>query len=198
MTAPRDAQHPSASSAAKRAANASAGSSCPSDRPRPGRLASTTVGSGHTSWPRCCSAGTAALRPTCPRTTCEEIARTLAMTRLYHVALRQRTALGDAPVAQARQIDGAEGTVHDQFGDRPPGRGGLLRAVPGEAAGEVEVGELGVRADHGVLVERVVVVVAGPGVHGLDALEHGHTRCQPRPHMAVEECVVDMVEVGGG
>src|SRR6516225_4388119 len=180
------------------AAKSSAGSSCFTRWPRPGRLATTTVGSGHTSWPKCMSAGTVAFRPTCPRTACEEIARTVAMARLYHVALRQRTALGNAPVGEARQIDGAEGAVHDQFGDRAPGRGTLLCAMPGEAAGEVEVGERRVRADDRVLVEPIVVVVTRPGVHGLDALEHRHTRRQPGPHHAVEEGVIDLFEVGGG
>ncbi len=34
--------------------------------PRPGRLASNTVGIGHTSWPSHCSAGAVAVRPTLP------------------------------------------------------------------------------------------------------------------------------------
>src|SRR6478735_4360869 len=146
------------------AARSSAGRSCFTIRPSPGRLASSTVGSAQTSWPRWCSAGTVASRPTCPRTTCDEIASTRAIGRLYHVALEQRPPLGDALVAEPLQIDAAEGTVHDELGNRASGRSGLLHAVPGEAVGKVEVAELWMPADDRVLVERVVVVVAGPRV----------------------------------
>src|SRR5262249_2550884 len=83
----------------------------------------------------------------------------------------------------------------DQFGYRASGRGTLLRTMPGKATGEVEVGEIGVRADYGVLVERVVVVETGPSVHNLDTLEHWHPRCQPGPHVAIEETIVDLIEV---
>src|SRR5262245_46404331 len=88
--------------------------------------------------------------------------------------------------------------MHDQFGYRASGRDTLLCTMPGEATGEVEVGKLRVRADDGVLVERVVIVVAGPGVRGLDALEHWHARRQSGPYVAVEETVVDLIEVLGG
>src|SRR5215468_4902827 len=88
--------------------------------------------------------------------------------------------------------------MHDQFGYRASGRGTLLRAMAGKAAGEVEVGELRMRADDGVLVERVVVVETGPRVHNLDALEHWHARRQLGPHIAVKESVVDLIEVVGG
>ena len=57
---------------------------------------------------------------------------------------------------------------------------------------------LGMRADDRVLVERVVVVVAGPGVDHLDALERRHARGQPRPHLLLEEGVIDGVEVAAG
>ena len=67
------------------------------------------------------------------------------MPTSYHVALGQRPARGDARVAEPRQVDGLEGAVHDQLGDRVAGAGGLLRAVAGEAVGEVEVGDVGVR-----------------------------------------------------
>src|SRR5689334_8789381 len=162
------------------AARASAGTSHLTILPSPGRLASSTVGSAQTSWPRCWRAGAVASRPTCPRTTGDEIATPRAMSRLYHVALEQRPPRRDALVAEPRQVDRPEGAVHDQLGDRASGSGGLLHAVPGEAVGEVEVAETGVPADDRVLIERVVVVVAGPGVHHLDALERRHALCQLR------------------
>src|SRR5215475_11147384 len=87
--------------------------------------------------------------------------------------------------------------MHDQFGYRTSGRGTLLRTMSGKAAGKVEVGELGVWADDGVLVERVVIVVTSPGVHSLNALEHWHARRQPGPYVAIEETVVDLIEVVG-
>ena len=79
-----------------------------------------------------------------------------------------------------------------------PGGGRLLRAVSGEAVGEIEVGQLRVRADDGVVVERVEVVEAGPGIDHLDAFERRHARRQLRPDLAVEEAVIDVVEVLGG
>src|SRR5262245_8648139 len=88
--------------------------------------------------------------------------------------------------------------MHDQFGYCASGRGTLLRAMPGKAAGEVEVGEFRMRADDGVLVERVVVVETGPRVYDLDALEHWHAHRQLGPHVAVEESVVNLIEVVGG
>src|SRR5881394_4011266 len=164
-TASRNGQQPSASSADSMSVSSAAGMSRFTRRPRPGRLDSRTVGSAHTSWPRYCSAGTVAARPTAPRTTCDEIASTLPMASSNHIALAQRPALGDAAVAQARQIDGLEGTVHDQLRDCPSSRRALLRAMPGESIGEVEIAQPRVWADDGVLVESVVVVVAGPRVH---------------------------------
>src|SRR5205814_4009774 len=137
----------SASSADSICPSSGGGRSCLTRRPSPGRLATMIVGSAHTSWPRLCSAGTVASRPTCPRTTCDEIARTLAMACLYHVALAERLPLGDAVVSQTRQIDGLEAAVHDQLRHRTSGRRALLRAVSGEPVGEVQVGELRVRAD---------------------------------------------------
>ena len=68
-TASSSGQQPSASSAASIAAKSAAGTACRAIRPRPGRLASSTVGSAHTSWPSHCSAGTVASRPTWPRAT---------------------------------------------------------------------------------------------------------------------------------
>ena len=88
--------------------------------------------------------------------------------------------------------------MQDQLGDGAARGGGLLRAVSGKAVGEVEVGQLRVRADDGVVVERVEVVEAGPGIDDLDALEGRNARRQLRPDLAVEEGVVDVVEVLGG
>src|SRR5207342_689202 len=128
-------------SADSTSASSAAGTTCFTTRPSPGRLDSSTVGSAHTSWPRYCSAGTVAARPTAPRTTCDEIASTLAMASSNHIAFAQRPALGDAAVTQARQINGPEGTVHDQLRDCTSSRRALLRAMPGESIGEVEIAE---------------------------------------------------------
>src|SRR5262245_27591546 len=172
------------------AARSGAGTSRLTRRPRPGRLASSTVGSVHTSWPRCCRAGAVAARPTWPCVTSEEMARMRAIDGSYHVSLGQRLAIGDARVAEAREVNGLVAPVQDQFGDGAAGARPLLRAVAREPVGEIEVGDPGMRADDGVLVERVVVVEAGPGAHHLDALEGGHALSELRPHVGLEEGVV--------
>jgi hypothetical protein len=51
------------------------------------------------------------------------------------------------------------------------------------------------RADHGVLVERVVVVMPGPGALQLQLLHRGYAMRQHRPHDLLEQRIVD-VEIG--
>src|SRR5262245_51506494 len=84
-----------------------------------------------------------------------------------HVSLEQRLSSGDTWIAEAREVERAEAVVQDQLGDGASGGGALLRTVSGEAVGEIEVRQFGMRADDGVVVERVVVVEAGPGVDDL-------------------------------
>src|SRR5581483_12131142 len=87
--------------------------------------------------------------------------------------------------------------MRDELGHGAAGGGSLLRTVAGEAVGEIEVGEVGMGADDGVLIERVVVVVAGPRVDHLDGGKRRHTPRKAWPHLAVEEIVVDGLEVAG-
>ena len=63
--------------------------------------------------------------------------------------------------------------MQDEFRDGASGGIALLETVPGEAVGEVEVGDLGMRADDRVLVERVVVVEAGPGADNFASSKAG-------------------------
>src|SRR5262249_15243967 len=116
---------------------------------------------------------------------------------LEHVPLRQRRVGGDAGVAEADEVDRLVGTVHDQLGDGATDGSALLDAVPGEAGAEIRVGDLRVRADDRVLVERVVVIVAGPGVHHLGGLERRHQGRQRGPDLRLEEGVVDHVQAAG-
>src|SRR5699024_1532558 len=74
----------------------------------------------------------------------------------------------------------------------PADRRALLQPVAREAIGEEEVRDLRVRAEDGVLVEAVDVIVPGPGAGQLDGFEGRHTLGQERPEALLEEAVVDL------
>jgi len=69
----------------------------------------------------------------------------------------------DAIEAQIRQVQRLEAVVQDHLGYRAADGWRVLQAVAAEARGEVHVLYQRVEAQDGVLVEGVVVVVAGPG-----------------------------------
>src|SRR5262249_51917442 len=114
---------------------------------------------------------------------------------LNDIALRKRRVGGDAVVSEAGQIEALVAPVHDQLRNRAAGGGGLLRAVAGKTGRKVQIRYLRVRTDNGVLVQAVVVVVSGPGVHDLDALESRHTVREAWPDFVLEERVVDLVQI---
>ena len=92
----------------------------------------------------------------------------------------ERPALGDALVAERRQVEGRVAAVRDQLGEAAPDRRRLLQAVAGEAGRDEEIAVAGEGADDRVLVERVEVVVAGPGAARPDRLE-GRARGRRAP-----------------
>ena len=131
----------------------------PAGAPWPGWFDSVMVGSASTSWPLACRAGTAAVLPTGPQTTWLEMLSTLHQITFFSnsgLLLRMRS------IAEAREVDGAVAAIDDEFGNGVARGRALLQPVAGEAVGEEEVRHLRVRADDGVLVERIVVVVARP------------------------------------
>ena len=101
----------------------------------------------------------------------------------------------DALVAEQREIERDEFAMHDQLGDGAAGGRRLLQAVAREAVREDEIRDLRMPSDHGVLVERVVVVVPGPGALQLERLHGGHAMRQHRPDHIVEQRVVHL-EIG--
>ncbi len=144
-------------------------------RPRPGRLASCTVGSAHTSWPSHCSAGTVASRPTCPRTTCEEMARTFAMHDL--ISRCARAAVGPRRCARSRAASGRwSGRRRARSARRPRGRRPRPAARRGRRSRWRSRGcrARGARPMTALWSSVLVVVVAGPGVDHLEALERRH------------------------
>ena len=98
-------------------------------------------------------------------------------------------------IAEQRQVDRYKLLMNDQLGDRAAGGRRLLQAVAGEAVGKHEIRDLRMPPDHGVLVERVVVVVPGPGALQLERFHSGHAMRQRRPDHLVEQRIVDL-EIG--
>jgi hypothetical protein len=64
--------------------------------------------------------------------------------------------------------------------------------MPGETGGEVQVAARRMQAQDGVLVERVHLVVAGPGAALPERLEGGHAPGQRRPDDLLEGLVLDL------
>src|SRR3954452_24311558 len=82
--------------------------------------------------------------------------------RSYDVEFLHRPPLRDTLIAEQSEVERYKLLMRDQFGDRAPGGGRLLQAVAREPVGENEILDLRMAPDHGVLVERVVVVMPGP------------------------------------
>ena len=79
--------------------------------------------------------------------------------------------MDDALEAEALQVNGDELAVDHQLHDGAADRRCLLDAVPTESRGEDHVSVVRMRPHDGVLVERVVVVVAGPGTLQLQPVQ---------------------------
>ena len=61
------------------------------------------------------------------------------------------------------------------FGDAAPHGGGLLQAMARKAVDEVEIGQRRMRPQHGVLIERVIGIMADPVADHLDGIEARRT-----------------------
>ena len=83
--------------------------------------------------------------------------------RSDHILLAQRLVLKHPGHRERREIEGAVIAMRDQLRYGAADGGGLLHAVAAEAAGAVEVVEIGMRTDQTVLVEGIVIIVPGPG-----------------------------------
>src|SRR5688500_8916579 len=107
--------------------------------------------------------------PTLPRATWLEMAITAPRIGAIsdHVPFEERFSGGDPLVAEDRQVEALVATVDDKLGDGAADPGGVLQAVAGEAVGVEKVRQDRIGADDGVLVQDIVVVMAGPGAHHL-------------------------------
>ena len=112
-----------------------------------------------------------------------------------HVLLAERPSRRDPVVAERRQVEARIAAVDDQLGEAAADRRGLLQAVAGEADGKEQIADARQRADDGVVVEEVHVVVAGPCAAGLYRLEGGDAGGEHRPDRLLEEGVVHL-EIG--
>mmetsp|Transcript_2086 Transcript_2086/g.5367 ORF Transcript_2086/g.5367 Transcript_2086/m.5367 type:complete len:377 (-) Transcript_2086:146-1276(-) len=105
------------------------------------------------------------------------------------VALQNALATRDSIKTEACQVDGAIARVEEVLGNSAACGDRHLQTVATESSGKKEVFDLGVGADHGVVVERVKVIAASPRAgdlelgKGRDAVrEHG-------PHLVLEKLV---------
>src|SRR5262245_21604681 len=108
------------------------------------------------------------------------------------IELGKRRPGSDPLIAEAPDIDGPVFAMHDVLGDHLPDCRRLLQPVPGEAIGEIEIAQAGMRPDDRILVEVVIVVMADPGIGHLDRLEGGDPHGEPRPDLLIEPRVIDL------
>src|SRR5258708_3794034 len=110
----------------------------------------------------------------------------------YHVELKQLFLGGDAPIAEPGQVDALPGAMADPFRDGPPDGRRLLDAMAGKSVCEQEIRYLRMGPDDAVLVERVVVVMAGPGACQLDRGKGRNALRQSRPNHLLPNTVCDL------
>src|SRR5262249_16329376 len=115
---------------------------------------------------------------------------------LYDVQFDDGFAAREPFIAETRQIDAAIGAIGDHFRIGTARRRRLLQTVAAKSPGEVQVPNLAMRPQDRVLVDRVVVVSAGPGAVDLDAFEGRDTFGKCRPDCFLEKLVID-IEVEG-
>src|SRR6188472_4484945 len=106
------------------------------------------------------------------------------------VLLDDTSSGGDAVEPEDAQVGRHESIVDDQFSDRPADRGRLLDPVAAEPVREQEIRDLGMPADDRVVIERVHLVVASPGIRDTDRVECGHAVRERRPQDRLEQRVV--------
>ena len=98
-------------------------------------------------------------------------------------ARKQQDALGSTPAAliasgtdlkalgEVFELKAAPAAVQDVFGKAAPHGGRLLQPVAGKAVDQIEVRQIGMRAEDRVLIERVIGVMAHPVPHHLDRVK---------------------------
>ena len=118
------------------------------------------------------------------------------MPRLDDVRFGENPARGDAPWREGRTVDAAVFAEKEQFGERFAGGRRLLHAMAGKTGDRMAISGAVERADQGVTVEGVVVVVAGPCGLQPDRLEGGDAGSQARPDFVLEQMPVGF-EIGG-
>ena len=104
----------------------------------------------------------------------------------------ERSLLQDALVPQCRQIQAGRPTLQHPFRHRATRCRRLLDTVARKAVAEMNPGDLRVRSQDGVMVEMVVVVVAGPGTRQFDGFERRNAMRQGRPDVVFESFVFQL------
>src|SRR5687767_12756443 len=102
--------------------------------------------------------------PTLPRATWLEMTITAPLIASIsdHVPLEEGFSGGDPLVAENGEVEATVAAMNDQLGDGAADSGGVLQAVAGKAVGVEKIRQGRIGADDRVLVQDIVVVVAGP------------------------------------
>src|SRR5439155_17470043 len=108
------------------------------------------------------------------------------------VLLHDRPSLGDALVAEDREVERQVAAMDDELADAASDGRRLHEAVAAEPVGEQEIRDLGMGAEDRVVVEGIDLVVARPGVGHLDRLEPGDPFCDSGPQELVELAPIDL------
>lgn len=106
-------------------------------------------------------------------------------------ALEQRLAGAQAVEPEVGDVERHIAAMADELGHGAAHGRALLDAVPGEAVGENGVVELRVGPDEAVLVDGVVLVIAGPGVDETQTLQRRDAVGQRRPDQILEQGMVN-------
>src|SRR5699024_4646135 len=118
----------------------------------------------------------------------------------YDVEFANRRVGEHALITEGAQIQRARCAKCNQLADVAPDGRGLLQSVAAEAVGKIEIVELGMQAEDGILIQCIVSVMSGPGSTGAQCLEGRQALSQRRPDHVFKQRMVDfeILAVGVG
>src|SRR5207248_8605288 len=109
-----------------------------------------------------------------------------------NVELAHRLVAVDALITKWREVQRLVCTGRDQLRQPATDRRRLLQSVTGESVGKKEVWDIRMGTDDRVVVERVDLVMPGPGIEQLDRLEGRHSMRQRRPDDLLERSAIEL------
>ncbi len=109
------------------------------------------------------------------------------------VEFSDRFILSDPFIAENRQIKRAIFAIKEEFSNAATSARTMLQAMTGETGTHVEIGDVRMHADEGVLVQSAIFIVTGPCIGHLDRVKSRHAVVKRRPDHLLEQVVVGVV-----